>query len=213
MHSSWAPLKMRCYSLSTNLFSVALKYPCKNGERLAEWLSGFLWLFDFDFSLGYKTCMAQHFNLEPNKCSFQETQLLNTQVYCKKRGKGKWVTCSHFSIFFFFVTFGGPGFLWGCFLGSLATLAVVCALTFRDFKESALDFFTFGYAALFFSGGEMFSGQDLKTWMPRTFWPLSSGGWPQVAVSSKLTFSIHLSHRYKETESVKLSVHSNCSPR
>lgn len=36
MHSSWALLKMRFYSLSTNLVSVALKYPCKNGERLAE---------------------------------------------------------------------------------------------------------------------------------------------------------------------------------
>lgn len=35
-------------------------------------------------------------------------------------------------------------------------------------------------------------GQLLKTWTSLTLWPLSSGGWPQVALTFRLTCSIHL---------------------
>lgn len=35
-------------------------------------------------------------------------------------------------------------------------------------------------------------GQLLKTWTSLTLWPLSSGGWPQVALTFRFTCSIHL---------------------
>lgn len=40
--------------------------------------------------------------------------------------------------------------------------------------------------------GDFPPGQLLKTWTSLTLWPLSSGGWPQVALTFKFTCSIHL---------------------
>lgn len=102
------------------------------------------------------------------------------------------------NVFLFFVTLGATGFLGGLFLVALGNLALGftgLALSAGTFERLGLGFFTFwGLRATttFLPGGEMLSGQDVKTWTSLTLWPLSSGGCPQLAVTSKLTFSIHL---------------------
>lgn len=102
---------------------------------------------------------------------------------------------------FLFVTFGAAGFLWSCFLVGLDFLALGfagLALTRGAFERFGLAFSPSGdlWSTVTPSAGEeLLSGQDVKTLTSLMLWPLSSGGWPQVAITSKLTFSIHLKTR------------------
>lgn len=135
---------------------------------------------------------------------------------------GLTVILIYYSVFFFFVTFGATGFTWGRFLVGLSILALAftgLALDPGAFERLGLCFFNcggLGATTTFRSGGELFSGQDVNTFTSWTFWPLISGGWPQVAITSKLTFSIHLRDRDKDTEgdsdACKQFQHQLCHP-